>query len=145
MTSHRRPTAVAALLLLLSVVFAPSLAVAASAPLTGTGVTAVAVQPASAPPAASAASAVPVGERGERTPEARPAAGSGDTGGSCRPLDVPLKGAEAVAPAGHADPLTAPAATRATLSSAPAPRPGAPRAPPVPVAGCAELLPVLRI
>ncbi|MFE0046836.1 hypothetical protein [Streptomyces albireticuli] len=144
MTSHRRPTAVAALLLLLSVVFAPSLAVAASAPLTGTGAPRV-VQPASAAPVAPAASAVPVGERGERTPEARPAAGSGDTGGSCRPLDVPLKGAEAVAPAAHADPLTAPAATRATLSSAPAPRPGAPRAPPVPVAGCAELLPVLRI
>ncbi|UQI43558.1 hypothetical protein M1P56_03820 [Streptomyces sp. HU2014] len=138
MTSHRRPTAVAALLLLLSVVLGPSLAVAATASPMATGA-ARAARP------AAAASVVPAGERGERVPEARPAAGSGDTGGSCRPQDVPLKGAEAVAPGSHADPLTAPGTSRTTLTPAPAPRPGAPRAPPVPVAGCAELLPVLRI
>lgn len=132
MSPYRRPTAVAALLLLLSVVFCPSLAVAATASPSGI-------------PAASAASPTPAEPWSERAPEVRPAAGAGDTGGSCRPQDVPLKGAEAVAPGTHIDPLTAPATARTTLATAPAPRPGAPRAPPVPVAGCAELLPVLRI
>ncbi|MBB5117687.1 hypothetical protein AF335_03990 [Streptomyces eurocidicus] len=137
MSPYRRPTAVAALLLLLSVVFCPSPAVAATAPLTPTAV--------SAAPGIPAASSTPAETRSERAPEARPATGAGDTGGSCRPQDVPLKGAEAVAPGTHIDPLTAPATARTTLTPAPAPRPGAPRAPPVPVAGCAELLPVLRI
>ncbi|MCF3104671.1 hypothetical protein IPZ58_24210 [Streptomyces roseoverticillatus] len=68
-----------------------------------------------------------------------------DPGPGCRQQDVPLKDAETAVASGHADPVTAPGTARAPLPQAAAPRVSAPRAPPAPVAGCAELLPVLRI
>ncbi|MFH8784906.1 hypothetical protein [Streptomyces roseoverticillatus] len=122
-----RTAAAAALLLLLAVLFGP---VPGGA------------QPYSAVTAApSAHHAAPAS-----APAAEPVrAGSPDPGPSCRQQDVPLKDAETAVASGHADPVTAPGTARAPLPQAAAPRVTAPRAPPAPVAGCAELLPVLRI
>ncbi|MFC5720405.1 hypothetical protein ACFP1Z_09555 [Streptomyces gamaensis] len=74
-----------------------------------------------------------------------PAADPAGSGGSCRPQELPFGGSAVALPHPHGDPFTAPAAVRDRLPADPAVRPSAPRAPPVPVAGCAELLPVLRI
>ncbi|MGW1075667.1 hypothetical protein [Streptomyces sp. NPDC002537] len=124
---QRRPSAAAVLLFLLAVVFGPSLA--------GTGSFAFASgKPAAAQPPAA-------------VPEARPhTADAPGTGGTCTPQNAPIGGTQAVVAHPQTDPLTGPGgATRASLPTGRAPRPGGPRAPPVPVAGCAELLPVLRI
>lgn len=132
MPQHRRPTAAAALLLLLSVLLGPALwgpgpAAYASA---GEQVTAaLAHGPADGSPA----------------PEVRPHAGTAGTGGTCRQQDAPLKGAEGIVTHVQTDPLTAPGTARTPLPRTRLPQALAPRAPPVPVAGCAELLPVLRI
>ncbi|GAA0330431.1 hypothetical protein [Streptomyces blastmyceticus] len=136
MPQHRRPSAAAVLLLLLAVVFCPSLAGAgpfASGP--GKGAAASKVSAAAVQSPASGAGA-----------EARPhAVDAFGTGGTCKQQDAPLSGTQAAVAHAHNDPLTGPGATRTALPEGHAPRPGAPRAPPVPVAGCAELLPVLRI
>ncbi|WP_424891757.1 hypothetical protein [Streptomyces sp. XH2] len=126
-TRSHRSAAAAALLLLLAVLFGP---VPGGA------------QPYAAVTAApSARHAAPAS-----APAAKPVrAEAPDTGPSCRQQDVPLKDAETAVAAGHADPVTAPGTARAPLPQATAPRATAPRAPPAPVAGCAELLPVLRI
>ncbi|MCA6095598.1 hypothetical protein LE181_25980 [Streptomyces sp. SCA3-4] len=139
MSQRRRPTAAAVLLLLLAVVFAPALSGAgpsAAAPAGPSAFAAFAAAHAPAPPAGPAA----VGR-----PEAAPRADPGTTGGTCRQQDVPLKGAEAAVAHGHGDPLTGPGAPRTALPQTHAPQAGPARAPPAPVAGCAELLPVLRI
>ncbi|MFI9200123.1 hypothetical protein [Streptomyces sp. NPDC053048] len=131
MPQRRRPTAAAVLLLLLAAIFVPSL-----------GTSAASAAPAA--PAASTYASAPADASAAR-PEARPRAEAGDTGGACRQQDTPLKGAEPAVAAPHTDPVTGSGAARVALPQAEAPRPHAPRAPPVPVAGCAELLPVLRI
>ncbi|GHG70063.1 hypothetical protein [Streptomyces griseocarneus] len=136
MSQRRRPTAAAVLLLLLAAVFAPSLCGVAPSVHATAGTSALS--------AASAHSPAPAAAPGTR-PDARPRAEADGTGGTCRQQDVPLKGAEVAVAAAHADPVTGPGTTRVTLPQAEVPRPGTPRAPPVPVAGCAELLPVLRI
>lgn len=139
MPQRRRPTAAAVLLLLLTVVFAPALSGAgpsAAAPA-GTSAFTAFTTTAHAPGPDAAAS-------GSRS-EVHPRADAGDTGGTCRQQDVPLKGAETAVASGHGDPLTGPGATRVALPRAGVPRAGPARAPPAPVAGCAELLPVLRI
>ncbi|MEX2981402.1 hypothetical protein [Streptomyces sp. C36] len=136
MSQRRRPTAAAVLLLLIAAVFAPSLCGVSPAVHATAGTSALAATRAHAPAAAATT---------EDRSEARPRAEAADTGGTCRQQDVPLKGAEVAVAAAHADPVTGPGATRLALPRTETPRPGAPRAPPVPVAGCAELLPVLRI
>ncbi|MEV5505263.1 hypothetical protein [Streptomyces orinoci] len=125
MPQRRRPTTAAALaLLLLAVLFAPS----------ATGIRA------SADPAPARATLAQ-----QAHPDTGPRAGAPGSGGSCRPLDLPVKGTEAVLPHAQPDPLTTPGATRAPLAQThPAPA-GPSRAPPPPVAGRAALLPVLRI
>ncbi|MEU1671359.1 hypothetical protein ABZ752_04915 [Streptomyces roseifaciens] len=126
-----RPVAAAALLLLLAVVFGPL--------------------PGGAQPYAAVTSPVratePVRHADPASAGARQLvrADAPDTGSSCRQQDVPLKDAETAVASGHADPVTAPGTARAPLPQAAAPRATAPRAPPAPAAGCAELLPVLRI
>ncbi|WP_058044332.1 hypothetical protein [Streptomyces roseifaciens] len=131
-----RSAAAAALLLLLAVIFGPL--------------------PGGAQPYAAVTSPVRATEPARQAESVRhtdpaPAAGqlvradAPDTGSSCRQQDVPLKDAEAAVASGHADPVTAPGTARAPLPQATAPRATAPRAPPAPAAGCAELLPVLRI
>lgn len=136
MPQHRRPTATALLLLLLAVLSGPA---PAGQVLSG------AIPTGHARAASGATAAASQDTRPEiRDPHAV-RADSGDAGGTCRPQDLPLGGAEAVVPAGHGDPLTAPAVTRAAPQAAPPPQATAPRSPPAPVAGCAELLPVLRI
>ncbi|MFF4159601.1 hypothetical protein [Streptomyces sp. NPDC001678] len=133
MPQHRRPTAAAALLLLLAVLFGPVVCGAgSSAYATGSG----------SVPAVSARvqhPAAPV------SPELRPRTDVTDSGGSCRQQDTPLKGAEAAVAHTQADPLTAPGTARSALPRARAPQVTAPRAPPVTAADRAELLPVLRI
>ncbi|MGK5728626.1 hypothetical protein [Streptomyces sp. URMC 124] len=133
-TSHRS-AAVAALLLLLAVVFGP---------LPGGAQPSASVAPAAAP--------VRAAESVRHADPAAPAragqlvrADAPDSGSSCRQRDVPLKDAETAVASGHADPVTAPGTARAPLPQAAAPRATAPRAPPASAAGCAELLPVLRI
>ncbi|GHF44997.1 hypothetical protein [Streptomyces morookaense] len=117
---HRyRTSAVSVLVLLLAVVFGPVLCGATGAPVPSTE-TRTGAQMTSATPA-----------------------GSGN--GSCRQQDVPIKGAEVAVAHGSADPLTAPGTARTPLPQARAPKATAPRAPPAPVTGCSELLPVLRI
>ncbi|MFD7238128.1 hypothetical protein ACFWAT_22850 [Streptomyces syringium] len=136
MPQHRRPTATALLLLLLAVLSGPA---PVGQILSG------AIPSAQARTASGTTAAAPQNTRPEiRDPHAV-RADPGDTGGTCRPQELPLRGAEAIVPAGHGDPLTAPAATRAAPPAALPPRTTAPRSPPAPVAGCAELLPVLRI
>ncbi|MEU7136800.1 hypothetical protein [Streptomyces sp. NPDC046261] len=145
MPQRRRPTAAAVLLLLLAVVFAPALSGArpsASAPAGTSAFTAFAAVAAFSPDHATGPDAALVSTS---RPEARPRADATDTGGACRQQDVPLKGAEIAVAPGHGDPLTGPGATRVALPQSEVPRAGAGRAPPAPVAGCAELLPVLRI
>ncbi|MFC4516177.1 MULTISPECIES: hypothetical protein [Streptomyces] len=133
MPQHRRPTAAAALLLLLAVLFGPVVCGAGSAAY-ATGSGSVAAVSARVPhPAAPVA------------PELRTGTAVKDTGGSCRQQDTPLKGAETAVPHTQADPLGAPATARTTLPRARAPQVTAPRAPPVAAADRAELLPVLRI
>ncbi|MFI1253401.1 hypothetical protein ACH4U6_06290 [Streptomyces netropsis] len=136
MPQHRRRGAAALLLLLLAVLSGPAL----SGPVLSGAVPSAYARAASGTTAA-------VGQ--DTRPEIHAAhavrADSGDAGGTCRPQDLPLKGAEAVVPAGHGDPLTGPAATRTAPPAALPPPATAPRPPPAPVAGCAELLPVLRI
>ncbi|GGX69273.1 hypothetical protein [Streptomyces hiroshimensis] len=124
-----RSAAAAALLLLLAVIFGP-LPGGAQPSATQVVRGAEAVRHAD-PSRANAAQAV--------------RADAPDTGSSCRQQDVPLKDAETAVASGHADPVTAPGTARAPLPQATAPRATAPRAPPAPAAGCAELLPVLRI
>ncbi|SPE51960.1 hypothetical protein SNS2_1637 [Streptomyces netropsis] len=136
MPQHRRPTATALLLLLLAVLSGPT---PAGRLLSG------ALDSAYARAASGTTATVPQDTRPEIHDPHTARAGSGDAGGTCRPQDLPPGGAEAVVPAGHSDPLTAPAATRAALPAALPPRATVPRSPPAPVAGCAELLPVLRI
>ncbi|WP_372407852.1 hypothetical protein [Streptomyces luteireticuli] len=128
--SQRRRTTAVCLLLLLMAVFAPGLAAT---------VTSSSVSPAPA--------AKPLGDHRPVSTYAVPHADARDSGGgSCRPLDVPLKGADAVVVhGGHIDPLTAAGTARSPLPRAPHQRLGVPRAPPATVAGAAELLPVLRI
>ncbi|MFF4219878.1 hypothetical protein [Streptomyces nondiastaticus] len=141
-TRNHRSAAAAVLLLLLAVLFGPvpggaqPYAAVTAAPSAAVSASASAASAASARHAdqASAPAAEPVRAR------ALP-----DTGPSCRQQDVPLKDAETAVASGHADPVTAPGTARASLPRATAPRVTAPRAPPAPVAGCAELLPVLRI
>ncbi|KNB49406.1 hypothetical protein [Streptomyces caatingaensis] len=123
MPQHRR-TAAACLLLLLVALFGPAAPAATAA-----------TAPASVPTATSPDGAFTPPHIGVRD----------DGGGSCRPLDVPLKGADAVVAHGHTDPLTAAGTARSPLPRAPHQRLGVPRAPPGTVAGAAELLPVLRI
>ncbi|MGW2189333.1 hypothetical protein [Streptomyces sp. NPDC001719] len=136
MPQHRRPSAAAVLLLLLAVVLGPF--------LSGTGpFAATSGKGAAVSKVAEAARQTPLSAPGS---EARPhAADSFGSGGTCKQQDAPLSGTQAVVPHAHTDPLTGPGAGRTTLPEGHAPRPGAPRAPPVPVGGCAELLPVLRI
>ncbi|GAA0458217.1 hypothetical protein ABZ951_28155 [Streptomyces sp. NPDC046215] len=137
---HRRPSAAAVLLLLLAVVFGPCLTGTASARAAG-----------AAPAAASLTGPRAFETRAGETPagaaEARPRADAGgaDRGGTCKPQEAPPGGAAITVPHPQTDPLTGPGALRAALPAARVPAPAAPRAPPVPVAGCAELLPVLRI
>ncbi|WP_171166218.1 hypothetical protein [Streptomyces sp. I05A-00742] len=138
MPQRRRPSAAGLMLLLLVALFGFTglTGVSAAAPAASDGTIRA---DASRPLAAS---------RTQDGPAVHAAPGAvahdGD-GGSCRPHDVPLKGTEAVVPHAPTDPLTASATARTPLPRTPAPRARAPRAPPVPVAGCAELLPVLRI
>ncbi|RLV08906.1 hypothetical protein CTZ27_09235 [Streptomyces griseocarneus] len=129
---RRRPSAAIVLLLLLAVVICPSLA--------GTGTVAYAAGTSTAvasptnPPTATPESMAPHVDGGL------------GTGGTCKPQEAPLSGTQAVVAHPQTDPLTGPGGTtRGTLPSGHLPRPGVPRAPPVPMAGCAELLPVLRI
>ncbi|CAM5534176.1 hypothetical protein [Streptomyces abikoensis] len=127
-TERHRTAAAAVLLLLLAVLFGPV--------------------PGGAQPYAAATAAAPSAHRADPASAlaAEPVrAEAPDTGPSCRQQDVPLKDAETAVASGHADPVTAPGTARAPLPQATAPRVTAPRAPPAPVAGCAELLPVLRI
>ncbi len=80
------------------------------------------------------------------TPEVTvPRADETTGGGSCRQQDVPLKGAEAVVTAPHADPVTGPACARTALPHSEIPPAGAERAPPAPAARGIGPLPVLRI
>ncbi|MFI9718106.1 hypothetical protein ACIHFE_00380 [Streptomyces sp. NPDC052396] len=124
MPQRRRPTTAAALaLLLLTLLFAPL----------ATGPTAAA-HPARTPVALA-----------QPHQDLRPHADATGSGGSCRPLDLPVKGAEVVLAHGQPDPLATAGAARTPLAQAhPAPA-GPSRAPPPPVAGRAALLPVLRI
>ncbi|MFF4409327.1 hypothetical protein ACFY2W_10070 [Streptomyces sp. NPDC001262] len=119
MPQRYRTSAVSVLVLLLAVVFGPALC--------GGGATGAPVPPAQTQTGAQMASA----------PQA--------DHNNCRQQDVPIKGAEVAVAHGSADPLTAPGTARTPLPQAPAPKATAPRAPPAPVAGCSELLPVLRI
>ncbi|MEV4440308.1 hypothetical protein AB0K09_15040 [Streptomyces sp. NPDC049577] len=139
MPQHRRSTVAAALLLLLAVIFGPSLSGAGPSAYAASGVPAFAALPVPGAPAAKAAKA----------PKASAATAATETGkasgGTCRQQDVPLKGAELAVAHPQPDPLTAPGTTRTPLPRLRAPEATAPRAPPAPVAGCAELLPVLRI
>ncbi|MFG2179382.1 hypothetical protein ACGFLS_11785 [Streptomyces abikoensis] len=133
MPQHRRPTAAAALLLLLAVLFGPVVCGAGSAAYaTGSG----------SVPAVSAHVRHPAAPT---APELRPRTDVKDTGGSCRQQDTPLKGAETAVPHTQADPLGVPGTTRTALPRTRAPQVTAPRAPPVAAACRAELLPVLRI
>ncbi|MEV4501254.1 hypothetical protein [Streptomyces klenkii] len=134
-TRSHRTAAAAVLLLLLAVLFGPVPGGAQPYAAVTTAPSARHAEP--APDRAAAASAAHAGEpvRAEAP----------DAGTSCRQQDVPLKDAETAVASGHADPVTAPGTARAPLPPAAAPRATAPRAPPAPVAGCAELLPVLRI
>ncbi|MGW1194366.1 hypothetical protein ACWD4B_00695 [Streptomyces sp. NPDC002536] len=120
MPQRYRTSAVSVLVLLLAVVFGPALC--------GGGATGAPVPPAQTQTGAQVASAAQAGSHN-----------------NCRQQDVPIKGAEVAVAHGSADPLTAPGTARTPLPQAPAPKATAPRAPPAPVAGCSELLPVLRI
>ncbi|MEV5377856.1 hypothetical protein AB0L26_18040 [Streptomyces nondiastaticus] len=138
-TRNHRSAAAAVLLLLLAVLFGP-------VPGGAQPYAAVTAAPSAAVSAsASAASARHADQASAPAAEPVRARALPDTGPSCRQQDVPLKDAETAVAAGHADPVTAPGTARASLPRATAPRVTAPRAPPAPVAGCAELLPVLRI
>ncbi|QLE72182.1 hypothetical protein FGW37_11765 [Streptomyces rectiverticillatus] len=132
-----RSAAAAALLLLLAVVFGPL--PGGAQPYTAVSSPVRATEPARH--AASVRHAVPAPAGAGQLVRAD----APDTGSSCRQQDVPLKDAETAVASGHADPVTAPGTARAPLPQATAPRATAPRAPPAPAAGCAELLPVLRI
>ncbi|MEU2515248.1 hypothetical protein [Streptomyces syringium] len=145
MPQHRRPTATALLLLLLAVLSGPAPAGPVLSGAIPSAHASGAIPAAHTRAASGTTAAVPQDTRPEIRGPHTVRADSGDTGGTCRPQDLPLNGAEAVVPAGHGDPLTAPAATRAAPPAALPPRATAPRSPPAPVAGCAELLPVLRI
>ncbi|MGW2596428.1 hypothetical protein [Streptomyces klenkii] len=136
-TKSHRTAAAAVLLLLLAVLFGPVPGGAQPYTAVTTAPSARHAEP--APDRAAAAAAAPV-HAGEPVRAQAP-----DAGSSCRQQDVPLKDAETAVASGHADPVTAPGTARAPLPRATAPRATAPRAPPAPVAGCAELLPVLRI
>ncbi|MFC5149130.1 hypothetical protein [Streptomyces aureoversilis] len=138
-----RSAAAAALLLLLAVAFGPL--PGGALPYAAVTSSARATEPVRhadpAPAGADAvAVAVAVAVAGQLVRADAP-----DTGSSCRQQDVPLKDAQTAVASGHADPVTAPGTARAPLPQATAPRATAPRAPPAPAAGCAELLPVLRI
>ncbi|MEU4210493.1 hypothetical protein AB0F13_10955 [Streptomyces sp. NPDC026206] len=144
MSQRRRPTAAAVLLLLLAVVFAPALSGAGPSATALAGTAFTAFTTARTPgPATTTTTATAAGQ--DARPGLRPRAEVRDTGGTCRQQDVPLKGAEIAVAHGHGDPLTGPAAARVARPQAEVPLTGPARAPPVPVAGCAELLPVLRI
>ncbi|GAA3061755.1 hypothetical protein GCM10020000_51260 [Streptomyces olivoverticillatus] len=107
---HRRPTAAAALLLLLSVLLGPA--------LWGPGPAAYA----SAGEQVTAALAHgPAG--GSPAPEVRPHAGTAGTGGTCRQQDVPLKGAEGIVTHVQTDP---PSPRRAPHGRRSPPDPAAP-------------------
>ncbi|MBH1932893.1 hypothetical protein I5Q34_01050 [Streptomyces sp. AV19] len=136
MPQHRRTTAAGLMTLLL-------LMVTAVLGLSGTGPAAPAT---TASATATAARSLPDHRPDDGAYAVVPHAGSrDDNGGSCRPLDVPFKGTEAVVAHGHTDPLLAAGAARSPLPRAPHQRLGVPRAPPTTAAGAAELLPVLRI
>ncbi|MER5783058.1 hypothetical protein ABT104_15245 [Streptomyces mobaraensis] len=142
MPQRRRPSAAGLMLLLLLAVLGPAcsgptLFGAALPGPSGPAAAATAHRPltASRPEAPSPTGAVVASARNDRD--------SG--GGSCRPLDAPLKGAEIVVPHAPTDPLTASATARAPLPQAAAPQARVPRAPPASLVGSAELLPVLRI
>ncbi|MEU5049934.1 hypothetical protein [Streptomyces sp. NPDC021096] len=142
MPQRRRPTAAAVLLLLLAVVFAPALSGAGPSAAAPAGTSAFTAFTPFAKAHAPGPDAAAAGSRSE----VRPRADAGNTGGACRQQDVPLKGAEIAVASGHGDPLTGPGATaRVALPQAEVPQAGPARAPPAPLAGCAELLPVLRI
>ncbi|MFF7729669.1 hypothetical protein [Streptomyces sp. NPDC008001] len=148
-TERHRPAAAAVLLLLLAVLFGPVPG--------GAQPSAAAVPPVRATESVSTTQPARATEPVRATEPARHAdpaaahtgepvrADAPDPGSSCRQQDVPLKDAETAVPSAHTDPVTAPGTARAPLPQAPAPRATAPRAPPASVAGCAELLPVLRI
>ncbi|WP_367138785.1 MULTISPECIES: hypothetical protein [Streptomyces] len=136
-TKSHRTAAAAVLLLLLAVLFGPVPGGAQPYAAVTTAPSARHAEPAADRAAAAAAAPAHAGEPVR--------AQASDAGTSCRQQDVPLKDAEIAVASGHADPVTAPGTARAPLPRAAAPRATAPRAPPAPVAGCAELLPVLRI
>lgn len=142
MPQRRRTSAACLLLLLVAAVFGPAASASASA-----SVSAVAPALAAAAAASPAPAAKPLEDRDHRPDGtyAVPRADPRDSGGSCRPLDAPLKGTDAVVAHGHTDPLTAAGTARSPLPRTPQQRIGVPRAPPAAVAGAAELLPVLRI
>ncbi len=121
MPRSRRPLAVTALLLLLAALFVPkpcALAAAHREPAAGTAFAAIAEKP---------------------TPSA-------SNPGKCAPDQAPAHpGPDAAVAHPHSDPLPAPGAEPLPYTAPPLPHAGGPRAPPLPVAGCAELLPVLRI
>ncbi|PPT13317.1 hypothetical protein CYQ11_10845 [Streptomyces cinnamoneus] len=100
---------------------------------------------AGSPVSAGASAARYTAATGDPVEQAAPRADDRGTGGSCHQQDLPLKGAEVAVAHAQADPLTAPGTPRAAPLRARARQVTPPRAPPLPVAGCAELLPVLRI
>ncbi|MEV0262097.1 hypothetical protein AB0I49_12195 [Streptomyces sp. NPDC050617] len=124
MPRSRRSFAVTALLFLLAALFVPkpcALAAAHSEPAARTGF----------------AAAVVVAE---------PPGPSASVPGKCTPDQAPARPGPDVAVAHpHADPLPGPGVEPLPYTAPPLPPAGGPRAPPLPVAGCAELLPVLRI
>ncbi|MEU5190838.1 hypothetical protein AB0G83_27360 [Streptomyces klenkii] len=140
-TKSHRTAAAAVLLLLLTVLFGPVPGGAQPYTAVTTTPSARHAEPAPAPAPDQAAAAVAAPAHAGKPVRAE----APDAGTSCRQQDVPLKDAETAVASGHADPVTAPGTARAPLPQAAAPRATAPRAPPAPVAGCAELLPVLRI
>jgi hypothetical protein len=66
-------------------------------------------------------------------------------GGTCKQQNAPLHDTRIALPQAHTDPVAGPATQRTPLPPGRTPHAAPPRAPPTPVAGCAELLPVLRI
>ncbi|MEV0277258.1 hypothetical protein AB0I22_12845 [Streptomyces sp. NPDC050610] len=122
MPRSRRHFAVTALLLLLAALFVPKpCALAAAAHSESAARTAFAVVAEQSAPSAS----VP---------------------GKCAPDHAPAQpGPDAAVAHPHSDPLPGPGVEPLPYTAPPLPRAGGPRAPPLPVAGCAELLPVLRI
>ncbi len=148
MPRSRRPLAVTALLLLLAALFAPKPCALAGGLPESAARTALAAAARPTPPAA----AEPGSSAPETSTPGRPAMAPALPDSSvsvptqCAPDRVPVRqGPDVVVGHPHADPLPGPGGAAVPYVAAALPEVAGARAPPLPVAGCAELLPVLRI